>query len=205
MVNISLFNMKTNNFTPNYIKCPDCQNILGMSFVVSVCPNPLCGFNFDGLDAYLSKNDEELRKILLKEYKTKEGKEGREYKLTITAIKHNMGNYLAHFIECKWGAHYNALYNDFILSFLDDLNLLKIVLKSDIIKEKDNITISKNGYKMFWDLYCHLKRINNVNFRNFLISEFPELHRRHYDEWFLKWEENRKERIREREQKATLL
>ncbi|MFA5753829.1 MAG: hypothetical protein WC905_00495 [Patescibacteria group bacterium] len=197
--------MKTNDFKLNYIKCPDCQNILDMSFVDSVCPNPLCGFNFASLNAYLNQGDEKLRKILLKEYKTKEGKEGREYKLTITAIKHNMGNYLAHFIECKWGAHYNALYNDFILSFLDDLNLLKIVLKSDIIKEKDNITISKNGYKMFWDLYCHLKRINNVNFRNFLISEFPELHRRHYDEWFLKWEENRKERIREREQKATLL
>jgi hypothetical protein len=195
-------------FTPNYIKCPSCQNILGMSFIDSVCPNPLCGFDFAGLEAYLSKNDEELRKILLKEYKTKEGKEGkegREYKLTITAIKHNMGNYLAHFIECKWGAHYNALYNDFILNFLDDLNLLKIVLKSDIIKEKDNITISKNGYKMFWDLYCHLKRINIANFRNFLISEFPELHRRHYNEWFLKWEENRKGKIKKLEGQARLI
>jgi len=194
--------MEGNNFTPNYIKCPNCQNILDMSFVDSVCPNPLCGFNFAGLNAYLTQGDEELRKILLKEYRAKED---QEYKLVVTAIKYNMGNYLAHFIECKWGAHYNALYNDFILNFLDDLNLLKIVLKSDIIKEKDNITTSKNGYKMFWDLYCHLKRINIANFRNFLISEFPELHRRHYNEWFLKWEENRKEKIKKLEGQARLI
>jgi len=191
-----------NNFTPNYIKCPDCQNILDMSFCNASCPNPLCGFNFAGLEAYLSKNDEELRKMLLKEYKDKES---QEYKLTTTAIKYNMGNYLAHFIECKWGAHYNALYNDFILNFLDDLNLLKIVLKSDIIKEKDNITTSKNGYKMFWELYCHLRKITfNKDISNFLKTEFPSFHLRHYTEWFLKYEKFRKDKRTGLNPKATL-
>jgi len=191
-----------NNFKIDYIKCPECNNILNLSFVQSTCPNPLCGFNFAGLEDYLSKNDEELRKILLKEYRAKEGK---EYKLTVTAIKHNMGNYLAHFIECKWGAHYNALYNDFIINFLDDINLLKIVLKSDIIKERDNTTTSKNGYKMFWELYCHLKKVTfNKDISNFLKSEFPGFHLRHYTEWFLKYEKFKKEKRSGSNPKATL-
>lgn len=172
------------NFTPNYIKCPECKNVLNMSFTNKSCPNPLCGFNFSGLEPYLDKNDNELRKDLLDKRKDKNSK---EYKLIITAIKHNMGEYLAHFIECSWGAHYNTLYKDFILVFLDDLNILKNILKSDIIKNNKNINTSKNGYKIYWELYCRLIKIpSNPDIRNFLRTEFPALYRKYYNEWLLK-------------------
>ena len=189
------------NFDPNYIKCPDCKNILDLSFTNKVCPNPLCGFDFAGLNVYLKKNDDELRKILLKVYKARES---REYKLVITAIKYSMGNYLAHFIECTWGAHYNTLYKNFIITYLDDLNILKKVLKSNVIKESENVIISKNGYKMFWELYCRLKKIHHADFRNFFISEFPKFHRKHYNEWFLKYEKKKRERSKKFVQKDKL-
>lgn len=171
--------MNNKGFYPNYIKCPDCNNILDLSFIDKSCPNPLCGFNFDGLNDYLNKNDEELRKIYLTVYKNRES---REYKLVITAIKYNMGNYLAHYIECSSGAHYNTLYKDFILNFLDDLNILKIVLKSDVIKEKDNVIVSKNAYKIFWDLFKKLMNINCPEIRKFLRLEFPALYKKYYKE-----------------------
>jgi hypothetical protein len=185
----SIKKMTNNNFQPNYIKCPQCKNILDLSFTAKSCSNPLCGFNFDGLDALLNKNDDELRKALLSHYKDREG---RVYKLITTAIRYNSGNYLAHFIECNSGAHYNTLFNDFIRHFFDDLNILKAVLKSDVIKQRDNVIISKGGYKMFWELYDRLKKLNSVEIRNFLISEFPDFHRRHYNDYFQKYEAGRK-------------
>ncbi len=186
----------------DYIKCPECKNILDMSFVNKSCPNPLCGFNFDGLEPYLNKNDDELRKLLVQERKDKNDK---EYKLIVTAIKHNIGTYLAHFIECTWKAHYETLYSSFLLNFLDDLNVLKIVLKSDVIKEEGDAITSKNGYKMYWELYCRLKKLpHNPDISNFLKTEFPDLHRKHYTKWFLKWDRDQKEKRSDKNLKATL-
>jgi hypothetical protein len=175
-----------NKYLPNYIKCPDCENILNKTFVGGTCPNPLCGFNFAGLEDYLNKSDEELRTILSA---AQIDTSSQKYKLAVTAIKYNIGDYLAHFIECKWGAHYNSLYEDFILKFLDDVNLLKIVLKSNVIKEGKNTIISEGGYKMYWELYCRLRKVTfSPEISNFLKTEFPDFHMRHYTEWFLKYE-----------------
>jgi hypothetical protein len=189
----------------NYIKCPDCKNILDLSFIDKCCPNPLCGFNFVGLDVYLNKNDYELNELLISSRKTPDS---REYKMVVTAIKYNMGEYLAHFIECTWGAHYNTLFRNFICTFLDDLNTLKTVLKSDVIKENSNMVVSKNGYKMFWELYCHLHQaassVNSSDIRNFLKSEFPDFHLRHYTKWFLKYEKFKKDKRSGLNPKATL-
>lgn len=191
-----------NNFNPNYIKCPDCKNILDLSFIDNSCPNPLCGFNFDGLRAYLNIKDDKLHNVFVSVYKDRES---REYKLIVTAIKYNMGNYLAHFIECNWGAHYNTLYNEFILHYLDDLNILKKVLKSDVVRENGNLIVSKNGYKMFWELYCRLKKAaNTIDLRNFLMSEFPVFHRKHYREWIEKRDKRMKEKRSEPQQKTKL-
>lgn len=195
--------MSENNFKINYIKCPECKNILDLSFINKSCPNPLCGFNFDGLEQYLNKNDDELRKILIK---AREEENDKEYKLVVTAIKHNMAQYLAHFIECTWGAHYNTLFNSFILTFLDDLNILKIVLKSSVIRDEENVTISKNGYKMYWELYCRLKNVAfTAEISNFLKTEFPNFHRRHYNNWFLKYEKFKKDKRSGLKAQATLL
>lgn len=190
-----------NNFSPNYIKCPGCKNVLDLSFKNSSCPNPLCGFNFAGLDELLSKNDDELQKILLDHYNDRDS---HEYKLVITAIKYNSGNYLAHFIECNWGAHYNTLFDTFLVNFFDDLNIFKTILKSEVIKNKDNVVLSKNGYKMFWELYDHLKKLHDPNLRSFLVSEFPVFHRKHYNELYKKHERARKEKIKTRDRENKL-
>ncbi len=190
-------------FNLNYIKCPDCKNILDMSFVNKSCPNPLCGFNFNGLEPYLNKNDDELRKLLIKARKENDD---TKHKLVTTAIKHNMGKYLAHFIECTWPAHYETLYNSFLLNFLDDLNVLKIVLKSDVIKDGQNTITSKNGYKMYWQLYCRLKKMTlNSDINNFLKTEFPVLYKKHYAEWFLKWDQQQREKRLNKNLTKTLL
>lgn len=195
--------MESKEFVINYIKCPECKNILDLTFTDKTCPNPLCCFNFAGLEQYLNKNDDELRKILIKARKEENDK---EYKLVVTAIKHNMTQYLAHFIECTWGAHYNTLFNSFILTFLDDLNILKIVLKSDVIKDGENTTTSKNGYKMYWELYCRLRKVTlTPEISNFLKTEFPNFHRRHYNNWFLKYEKFKKDKRSGKNPNATLL
>lgn len=170
----------TNNFTPNYIKCPNCKNILDLSYVSKKCSNPLCGFNFKGLKPLLDKNDSELHKELIQAYK---GDNDHKVKLLATAVKFNIGEYLSHFIACQWGAHYQTIFKDFIILYLDDLNILKQVLKSDVIKqEKDNIVISQNGYKMFWELYKYLMRVHSPDIRKFLQLEFPAFYRKHYKE-----------------------
>lgn len=165
-----------NDFTVNYIKCPDCNNILDMSFVNKRCPNPLCSFNFDGLEPLLYKNDISLHKELLDAYK---GKNEDEKKLLATAIRFNIGQFLSHFIICDWGVHYQTLFKDFIILYLDDINVLKMVLSSDAITaDKNNIVTSKNGYKMFWDLYEYLMKVHNQNIREFLRFEFPLFYRK---------------------------
>ena len=171
--------MKT-QFSPNYIKCPRCNNTLDLSFVNKSCPNPLCVFNFEGLDKLLNEDEEKLRKAIAGSYK---GNDDDRVGLIATAIKYNIGDYLSHFIECTWGAHCNSIYKDFILLHLKDLHVLKKVLSSDAIKEgKDNIIVSKNGYKMFWELYEYLIRVNHAEIRSFLRTEFPK----YWREWYKK-------------------
>lgn len=154
-----------------YIKCPECANILSVDFIDKICPNPLCNFDFNGLRGLLDKNDYELHKLLKAVDKDEAS---REYKLLITAIKYNMLEYLKHFLECNWGAHYNTIYRDFIQPYLDDLNVLKEFLKSDSIQDRDNVIISQNGYKMFRELYKYLIRVRNTEIKRFLRQEFSE-------------------------------
>jgi hypothetical protein len=180
----------TNNFTPNYIKCPGCKNILDLSFIDKKCPNPLCLFNFKGLEPLLYKNDSELHKELIQAYR---GDNDHIVKLLATAVRFNIGNYLSHFISCTWGAHYQTLFKNFILLYLDDLNILKQILKSEVIKEdKENTVISKKGYKMFWDLYKYLMKVHSPDIQNFLRLEFPVLYRKYYKKTY---EKHKKERI----------
>lgn len=163
-----------NKYEPTYIVCPDCHNILDSSFTAKQCPNPLCGFNFKGLEGYINQSD----KILHKELKRQsEAPKGRKYKLIITAIRFNMYTYVAHFIECSSGAHYNTIFKYFIREYLDDINILKAILSSKYIKDaKNNTTTSKNGYKIYNELYRYLMKIKNKEIKHFLKTEFPILH-----------------------------
>ncbi|MFA6184487.1 MAG: hypothetical protein WC682_05345 [Parcubacteria group bacterium] len=168
-----------NYFRLNYIKCPGCKNTLDLSFINKTCPNPLCGFQFEGLELLLDQNDNELHKALIASYK---GDDDRQIQLLATAVRFNIGSYLSHFVACKWGAHYQTLFKDFIILYLDDINILKMVLLSDVIKlDKGNVVVSENGYKMFPDLYNWLMRVHNPDIRNFLRLEFPGL----YKKWLI--------------------
>lgn len=180
MANFSQYNMNDKRYNLEYIKCPACQNILDLLFVNKTCPNPLCAFNFEGLADYLDKDDGWLHNALIKAYK---GKDEREIKLLATAIRYNIANYLDHFISCNWGSHYTTLFKNFIILYLDDLNALKLVLSSDTIKlGKGDAIVSKNGYKMFWNLYDWLMRVHSPQIRSFLQKEFPDFDKRHYKE-----------------------
>lgn len=179
----------TNDFCLNYIKCPGCKNTLGLSFVDKTCPNPLCGFNFNGLSDLLDKNDAELHKALIVSYK---GDDERQIKLLATAVRFHIGSYLSHFVACQWGTHYQTLFKDFIILYLDDLNALQLVLSSDVIKlDKGNVVVSKNNYKMFPELYDWLMRVHSPAIRNFLRLEFPGLYKEYYKKWLSKYKKER--------------
>lgn len=172
--------MTKNNFKLNYIKCPNCKNVLDLSFMARACPNPQCGFKFEGLEALLAKSDNELHKAIISAYK---GKDESKIKLLATAVRNHIAEYLAHFISCGWNSHYQTLFKTFILVYLDDLNAVKIVLKSDVINpNKGNVITSKNGYAIFVELYDWLMKVHNVEIRNFLRLEFPGLYRK----WYIK-------------------
>ena len=180
IANFSQSNMNDKQFKLEYIKCPSCKNILDLSFVNKSCPNPLCGFSFEGLEDYLDKDDGWLHKALVKAYK---GKNECEVKLLATAVRYNIANYLDHFVSCNWGSHYTTLFKDFIILYLDDLNALKLVLSSDTIKiGKGDAIASKNGYKMFWELYKWLMRVHSPQIRDFLRTEFPDYYKKYYKE-----------------------
>lgn len=162
----------------NYIKCPDCLNVLGLSFISTNCPNPICSFDFKGLAGNLDKTTDQLIQDLLTA--RKEGND-REVKLLATAARFGIAKHLIHFITCKWGTCYNSLFKFLIIPYLDDINSLKIVLSSNmIIPSKGNAVISKNGYKIFWDLYEHLMRVRSQTIRGFLRVEFPDLYKQYY-------------------------
>ena len=175
--------MTKNNFKLNYIKCPNCKNILDLTFVARGCPNPLCQFSFKGLEALLVKNNSELHKAILSAYK---GNDERKIKLLATAVRNYIAVYLANFIQYAWGSQMQRLFKNFIILYLDDLNALQIVLKSKVIKpDKDNTVISKNNYKIFPELYNYLMRVHSTEIRNFLRLEFPKLYR----DWYKKMHE----------------
>jgi hypothetical protein len=160
-------------FSLNYIVCPSCQNILDLSHIRKRCPNPNCSIQFWGMHKYFWKDDNELHKII-KESSLEP--ECREFMLITVAIKNNIGTYISHFIECNWGAHCNTLFKEFIKPYLDDLEPLKMVLSSSIIDENNkNVVISKNGYKIYKDLYKYLLQVESIKIKKFLKQEFPEL------------------------------
>lgn len=158
---------------PNYIICPDCGNILDMSFKTLPCPNPLCRFRFKGLDKYLNKNIDELRNDIAIEYR---GKDEHLIKLIATALKYNSGINLANLIKNFDNKDYRKEYETFILLYLKDVNLVKNVLLSDVIKDRENIYVSKNGYKIFPELIEILYSVHDVKIREFLRQEFANYH-----------------------------
>lgn len=165
------------NFQLNYIKCPECKNILDLSFIDKICPNPLCGFDFDGLRAILDNGE---KKPFLEPTKEQEWK---WLKLLQTAFKHNMGNHLATLAAYNNRADYYKLYPRSVIRELDDLEALKTVLLSDVIKlDKKGVIKSRFHYRMFYDFYEYLMSVNYQEIRNFLRLTFPDFYKTYYKE-----------------------
>lgn len=173
------------SYSLKYIYCPSCNNILEESFKEKTCPNPLCRFSFKGLSNYLDENISELRREMAREYKNNDS---RAYKLMITAAKYNSDicfiDYLKNFDKTDYREKNEAL----VLGRLIDLNTIKSVLQSNVIKEDKGVVTSKNGFKMFWELYRALRRNCGLNSRgvsDFLLLEFPEFRQRYTKESML--------------------
>lgn len=173
------------SYAPKYIYCPDCNNVLETSFKEKTCPNPLCRFSFKGLSKYLDQNINELRKEIVKEYKNNDS---RAYKLMITAAKYNSGLCFIDYLKNFDKADYREKNETLVLGRLIDLNTIKEVLQSKVIKEGKGVVTSKNGFKMFWELYRALRRNCGLNSRgvsDFLLLEFPEFRQRYTKESML--------------------
>jgi len=162
-----------NSFLPNYIICPDCGNILDTSFKDMSCPNPLCSFRFKGLNKYLNKGIDELKRELAIEFRREDD---RLIKLIATALKYNSGIYLVNFINNFYNKEYRKNNETFLLLYLKDVNIVKKVLSSNVIKNDDNVYISKNGYKIFADLINSLYLSNSKEVKDFLMNEFANYH-----------------------------
>lgn len=182
------------SYIPKYIYCPDCSNILETSFKEKTCPNPLCRFSFRGLSKYLDMNISELHKEVIKEYKNGNS---HAYKLAITATKYYGGLYFTQYLKNFNKAGYREKNEGFILTTLIDLNTIKDVLQSDIIKTRDGVVISKNGFKMFWELYGVLRRnwMTCRGLSDFLLVEFPEFRQRYSEELTLAMKKRNKLRF----------
>tara|TARA_B100000315_G_scaffold222710_1_gene226927 strand:+ start:53 stop:475 length:423 start_codon:yes stop_codon:yes gene_type:complete len=81
----------------------------------------------------------------------------------IDLLKEHMEAYLSHFIECEYRPCYWTIYKSILIPFLDDIDVVKKVLKSDVIKEKDkdDVYIDTDGVKMYFDLYLHLCKVQD--------------------------------------------
>jgi hypothetical protein len=157
-----------------YIKCPECRNCLGLDFIGIQCPNPLCGFNFDGLQGFI---DEGKDRLLEMAKERKFSVESTDYKLLGLALRYYMYDYLVDYVKCTWGAHYQTIYKQIIHRYLDDPEIVKKLLLSDVIKSK-NIKESKSGCKIFWELYKSLYGVQSSEVKVFLVKEFPVFYRK---------------------------
>ena len=110
------------------------------------------------------------------EYKAKlAGKEVEFY-------RQHMEYFLIHFIECHWRACWRTMYQDVIKPYLNDVELVKKVLKSDAIILKDsphkeyvvhvedyNLRENPNEtMKIYPQLYMYLREVENEEVKSFI-------------------------------------
>lgn len=104
-----------------------------------------------------------------------------ERKEIINYLKITMPDTLTHFIECNWGPHYLSQYSKIIYPFLDNLDIIKFILKGNhrpygsrylILDTYSNI----NGFKMYGELHRYLYHVKSQKIKNFISSEFGEIY-----------------------------
>ncbi|TXE06107.1 hypothetical protein FUA26_14090 [Seonamhaeicola algicola] len=95
----------------------------------------------------------------------------KEREVIVNEIKYQMEHILRHFIRCNWGTHYNTVFKSLIKPYLDNPQTLEVVLKSEMIKDK-NTVVGRTGVKIFPKLMNYLKRVDSPNIQEYLKQEF---------------------------------
>lgn len=85
-----------------------------------------------------------------------------------------MHSILEHFIQCNRGYHYNSIFDNFIKSEFDSVEVLDCVLRSSIIKNKSNVITGQTGAKIYPELFNKLLSIDSVEIKNYLSNEFKK-------------------------------
>jgi hypothetical protein len=85
-------------------------------------------------------------------------------------IKVQMVEILNHFISCRWGAHFNILFDKIISPYLDNTYVLDYVLKSETIKDVG--MKGRTGAKIYPELMTYLKRVSSEKIQKYLKYEF---------------------------------
>jgi hypothetical protein len=101
--------------------------------------------------------------------------EGEAKNEIIKAVKSCMREILIHYIECSWAPCYMTAFNYIIKDYLDDSVLLDEVLKSETIKETENIVQSTSGAKIFPNLYEDLRKVKSAEIQKYLRVNFFQL------------------------------
>ena len=102
----------------------------------------------------------------------------------IGLVKKHMEEYLQHFIECDYRPCYWIIYKSILIPHLDDVNVVKKVLKSDAIILKDSphseytvhvepLEIRESPaptecMKLYPELYYHLKDVESKEVKLFI-------------------------------------
>ncbi|MBD3166384.1 hypothetical protein GF324_07290 [bacterium] len=79
--------------------------------------------------------------------------------LHIKGIRIFMPQILYHFIECTWFACYYRIYENVIVPYLDDVEVLAYVLNTNVVREDTGAWIGKTGGKMYSELYYWLVKV----------------------------------------------
>lgn len=79
---------------------------------------------------------------------------------------------LEHYIQCNRGYHYNLIFEKIIKPHFNSVEVLESVLRSPIIKNKENIISGQNGTKIFPELLNKLLLVDSENIKSYLKSEF---------------------------------
>ena len=95
----------------------------------------------------------------------------------INTIKILMPDLIVHILGCTWGGHQSLIIREMIVPYLDDLNILKFVLKhSDSNGDKRLYKgyLNNDKYKMNDFLHMVLLKVKNKEIHEFIINEFGE-------------------------------
>ncbi len=97
-------------------------------------------------------------------------------------IKLKMYEILKHYVKCRVGGCYSAIFKYLLIPYLDDINVLSAFLKSKYINEfgRQPIMKSTNGEKIYYDLYYDFLLVDSKSIKEFLAKAFPK----YYNDFF---------------------